>query len=147
MFCTRDDCLCAVVEGTSICEAGHEQEQTLIYAYTRADAFEDGALIDVSALAREAGFVWPVAITHDLSVDVDDIPPRLWGIASREGRLWDILFMAFCAIKVSQDKDGTTLVYSLFLPIGRKQHYSVKLVSGPGDNGEPVITLMKPDES
>ena len=35
----------------------------LIHQYTRADAIRDGALIDVSATAREAGFKFPVALT------------------------------------------------------------------------------------
>ena len=34
-----------------------------IYSYTRAQAIADGALIDVSTTAREAGIVWPVAMT------------------------------------------------------------------------------------
>ncbi len=34
-----------------------------IHTYTRAQAIEDGQLIDVSTTAREAGIVWPVALT------------------------------------------------------------------------------------
>jgi hypothetical protein len=34
----------------------------LIHRYTRADALRDGALIDVSAVAREAGIRYPVAL-------------------------------------------------------------------------------------
>ena len=34
-----------------------------IHSYTRAQAIEDGQLIDVSTVAREAGIVWPVALT------------------------------------------------------------------------------------
>ena len=35
-----------------------------IYRYTRAQAIEDGVLVDVTETAREAGFRCPVAITH-----------------------------------------------------------------------------------
>ena len=35
-----------------------------IFAYTRAQAIEDGILVDVSETAREAGFRIPVAITR-----------------------------------------------------------------------------------
>ena len=33
----------------------------IIYAYTRAQAIEDGVLADVSEVAKEAGFRYPVA--------------------------------------------------------------------------------------
>jgi hypothetical protein len=39
------------------------EDADLIYRYTRADALRDGVLIDVSEVAREAGFKWPVALT------------------------------------------------------------------------------------
>ena len=35
----------------------------IIARYTRAQAIEDGVLIDVSKMAKEAGFVIPVAVT------------------------------------------------------------------------------------
>jgi hypothetical protein len=35
----------------------------VIAIYTRSEALADGVLIDASAMAREAGFKWPVAIT------------------------------------------------------------------------------------
>jgi hypothetical protein len=38
------------------------EEADLIHAYTRAEAIADGVLVDVSAVAREAGIRWPVAL-------------------------------------------------------------------------------------
>ena len=38
-------------------------ESNIIHRYSRADAIRDGVLIDVSAVAREAGFKYPVALT------------------------------------------------------------------------------------
>ncbi len=35
----------------------------VIHTYTRAQAIEDGVLIDVSETSSEAGFKWPAAIT------------------------------------------------------------------------------------
>ena len=35
----------------------------LVHRYTRADAIRDGVLIDVSAVAREAGIRYPVTLT------------------------------------------------------------------------------------
>ena len=37
--------------------------ETVISQYTRAQAIEDGVLIDVSKMAKEAGFTIPVAVT------------------------------------------------------------------------------------
>lgn len=122
-------------------------EEELIYSYTRAQALEDGELVDVSETARQAGFVWPVAVTRALWQDITAIPSHLEGIASIDGRLWDVLWMAFCAIKRSQDTDGTHLIYELIMPVDDGQLYTAMLVSGPGDQGEPVITLMNVGES
>ena len=33
---------------------------TMIHCWSRADAFRDGVLVDVSATAREAGIRWPL---------------------------------------------------------------------------------------
>ncbi len=35
----------------------------VIYSYTRAQAIDDGVLIDATEMAKEAGFNWPVALT------------------------------------------------------------------------------------
>jgi len=35
-----------------------------ISTYTRRQALDDGVLVDVSEMAREAGFRFPVAVTH-----------------------------------------------------------------------------------
>lgn len=49
----------------------------LVSSYTRQHAIADGVLIDVSTVAAEAGFRWPVAITRALGARIDDIPPQL----------------------------------------------------------------------
>ncbi|GAB3104269.1 hypothetical protein GCM10027217_27490 [Pseudomaricurvus hydrocarbonicus] len=38
----------------------------LVSSYSRAEAISDGVLIDVTTMAREAGFQWPVALTHSV---------------------------------------------------------------------------------
>lgn len=117
----------------------------VIYAYTRADALEDGVLVDVTELAKEAGFKCPVAVTRGVWADIENIPPRFQGLQDVTGRLWDILFMGRLAIRQYQG-DGHVLLYRLIMHVGRKTYYDLKMVSGPGDNGELVITIMRPDE-
>ena len=84
-----------------------------------------------------------MALTCGLWADIQDIPERVnWQDAT--GRLWDILMVAPEAIRRS--RGGTQLLTSLRMPVGKKQHYTVKLHCGPGDDAEPVITLLRCDE-
>jgi hypothetical protein len=121
---------------------------TLIYAYTRAQALADGVLHDVTMVARDAGFVYSVALTAALWHDIQNVPARISGITSVEGRLWDVLAMAYLAIRLAPT-NGDRLAYVLHMPVGEsgRRQYDVVLHCGPGDAGEPVITLMRPDES
>jgi uncharacterized protein DUF6573 len=118
---------------------------TLIYTYTRAQALADGVLIDVSETARELGFRYPVALTAALWADIQAIP-----VGSTEdvaGRLWDVLWMAACAARWGAD-GADQLTYELIMAVEGAQRacYPVKIVIGPGDAGEPVLTLMRPNE-
>lgn len=63
------------------------------------------------------------------------------------GRAWDLLNVFKYAI--SQAKDESYLRFSVYFLMGRG--YSpipIELVSsdGPGDEGEPVLTVLLPDE-
>ena len=102
----------------------------------------DGTLFDVTETAREAGFRVAVAVTAALWADIEAIPPSKRGVQDVAGRLWDVLWMARLAAR----RGGSETVYRLTLHVGRTSHYQVKMVSGPGDQGEHVITLMRPDE-
>ena len=126
--------------------AVEDLEMPLIYAYTRAQALEDGVLVDVSELAREAGFVWPVALTAAVWALVEAIPARYRAWQTVERRTYDVLWMAYCGIR-SAEHHGTELCYTLLLDHGRRRYLTLKLVTGPGDHGEPVVTIMLPDES
>ena len=119
-------------------------DSDLIFAYTRCQALEDGMLINVSELAREAGFSYPVAVTAALWEDILAIPESK-GFQDTTGRLWDVLNMGRFAIRRAKPGE-TELLYRLIMHVGRSTYYTVKLVCGPGDEGEPVITLMQPDE-
>ena len=116
----------------------------IIFSYSRKEAIDDGVLIDVSGIAKEAGYRYPVALTSALWADINDIPEsKDWQDST--GRLWDVLYMGQDAIRRSKE-GGTVLVYSLIMHVGNRTNYTVKLVCGPGDDAEPVITLMRPDE-
>ncbi len=118
-----------------------------IHVYTRADALADDVLVDVTAMAREAGFCIPVALTANVWADVNDIAGRHVSAGqSPEGRLWDLLFMAAHAARRPENRGKGEFVYALMMPLGAANHYRAKCRVDPGDEGEPVVTIMHPDE-
>ena len=131
----------------------HEIFGKPISVYTRSQAIEDGFLVDVSKTseAKESGFVVPVALTREVWDNYVAWPSDIGG-QDEKGRLWDVLYMAHHAIKTSK-ANGEQLLYKLYcVPHDSKTcsdatEVTLKLVSGPGDNGEHVITIMKPNES
>lgn len=139
----------------------------LIHSYSRAQAIEDGVLVDVSDVAKEAGFKLPVAITRAGGARYVEVPRglELRG-QSVDGRLWDVLFMLHVAIK-RQQGNGSEIYYQLhvalpdsgdWLPneiypetgssLTRSTHrlVTLKALCGPGDALEPVVTIMLPSE-
>ena len=118
-----------------------------IHTYTRAEALADGVLFDVTETAREAGFKVPVALTSQVWADVNDISGRYVSAGqSAEGRLWDLLFMAAHAARRRENRNTSAFVYTLIMPVGAGNNYRAKCHIGPGDEGEPVVTIMRPEE-
>ena len=125
----------------------------VIYSYTRAQAIEDGVLIDATALARDAGFKWPVALTAAAWEDCvawSDADNQRQAYQDQTGRLWDVLFMAAYAIRTARNADQQLLFDLHCIPCDgratKSQQLTLKLVLGPGDDGKPVITIMLPGE-
>lgn len=124
----------------------------VIYSYSRAQAIEDGVLVDISETAREAGFRWPVAITSTAWADCvawSDNDDQQQVYQDESGRLWDVLWMAFVAIRSASN--GSQMEYQLYrVPRDGKsveaELTTLKLVCSPGDDGKPVITIMLPQE-
>jgi len=127
----------------------HEVFGEVIYSYTRAQAIEDGVLIDVTRMAQEAGFKFPVAVTasvwHEYIIPNDELVSLG---QSYEGRLWDVIFMLK---HYAARKQGDIVNYKLYFVMmhnGKpvEEVVELKAVCGPGDDAEPVITIMKPEE-
>jgi hypothetical protein len=118
----------------------------LIYAYTRAVAISDGMLIEVPAeLARQAGFTVHTAMTAGAHHAAVDVPPHLRGLQDETGRLWDVLTVLRRAIRGSGDGDRVDFRVLVF---DGARHRTVDLYAliGPGDDGEPVMTILLPGE-
>jgi hypothetical protein len=131
-----------------------------IHTYSRAQAISDGVLVDVTDTAREAGFRFPVAMTSAAWADTvgwsdDDERRKPEGTGQDEaGRLWDVLWMAkhyvAAANRAGRNTDRVA-VQLLRVPREgrgvRPRKAALILRVGPGDAGEPVITITLPDES
>jgi len=105
----------------------------IIYSYTREEALRDGVLVDVTNAAR-GRFKVPVAITEALNACLEET-------GDRNGAISDVLWMAFVAARSAPNSS----VVFFDVRLGRKI-YHLKSVVGPGDEGEPVITIMYRDE-
>ena len=129
-------------------DKGFWDDAEVISSYTRAQALEDGVLVDVSETAREAGIKFPVALTRAVWANYVEVSE---GVVAQDesGRLWDILWMLRCQISRSQ---GDTLHFQLYVrnhnreQLTRRDLVTLKAICGPGDDAEPVITIMLPDE-
>jgi hypothetical protein len=117
----------------------------VIYAYTRAQAIEDGVLVDVSKMAKEAGIKHPIALTAAVWADYVVVPEGVEA-QDEQGRLWDILYMFHLAAKRAAGE--STMFFDLLV---RNENTAPKLVTlkaicGPGDTLDPVLTILLPDE-
>ena len=113
------------------------------FRYSRAQAIADGCLVDVSETAKEAGIVFPTAVTKSVWERHVRVPDAVdW--QDEGGRLWDVLWMFRCAANQKTDR----LEYQLLVQNAPNEHelVTLKAVCGPEDGGEPVITIMLPHE-
>ena len=132
-----------------------------IHAYTRAQAIEDGQLIDVSTTAREAGIVWPVAMTCAAwgdCVEWTDETERRKGYSGQDeaGRLWDVCWMlSRVVLRAARQGLQASPAHSMYVELLRVPREGrgikprlvhLKFIVGPGDNGRPCITVMLPGE-
>lgn len=121
-------------------------EADMVSSYTRAQALEDGVLVDVTRMAKEAGFKVPVAMTNAAWCDCvawgEEDKPGLG--QSEDGRLWDVLFLAVMATRKAE---GNQAPFSVFR-VPREgvavmpERAELYLWIHPGDEGEPVCTIL-----
>jgi hypothetical protein len=129
----------------------------VVSTYSLKQAIEDGVLVDLTAdgetklLVQEAGFKVPIAMTatafHDTVLAGTTETPEgefvFPGGQSCKGRLWDVLTLLRFAIRANRNTDRVHFKVSVD-ERGDGRHKTVSLWShiGPGDQGEPVLTLM-----
>ena len=119
----------------------------VIFSYTRAQAIADGVLVDVSELAKESGFRFPVAVTAGVWAECVAVPD---GVAGQDetGRLWACC--TCCGCHRCGRKDGERVDFSVYVRNDNREdfppHVKLYALCGPGDDSKPVITVMLPHE-
>ena len=131
----------------------------VISRYTRRQALEDGLLIDVSAAAAEVGMMAPTAMTSAAHAEyvawTEDDNRRAPGSGQSErGRLLDVVLLAAAtiraAIRGTRDIPTDPLTFAIrYVPhdgTATPVEGGLKAVIDGGDDGNPTVTIMEPDE-
>lgn len=120
----------------------------MISVYSRVQAITDGVLIDVTDAAKEAGFKIPVALTMGVYADCVAWENETEYVRQdQNGRLWDLLYLA--ALEARRRRNAQVVPFGLLrVPHQGTKPELVQLTMhiGPGDQAEPVITIMQPGE-
>jgi len=136
----------------------------VISSYSRAEAIEDGVLVSLNDpsftfrpglnICAEAGIKFPVAMTiAAFAKTVSEVDTPLPPCQDISGRLWDVLSM----FKLAARSGGSEIRFSVsvinWVYVGgervnrtKRETVILKALCGPGDSGEPVITIMLPEE-
>lgn len=132
-----------------------------ISSYTRAQAIADGVLIDVSTTAREAGIVWPVALTSAAWADCvewTDADEKRKGYSgqSESGRLWDVCWMlSRVVLRAARQGLQASPSHPLYVELLRTPREGrgikprlvhLKFIAGADEHGRSCITAMLPNE-
>lgn len=114
-----------------------------IHVYTRAQALADGVLADVTPLA--AGLLKiPVAFTSALWALVESVPAPLVETETLEKRTRGILREIIVSARRSEKKTDRISLASFLVTADGARSLDLLAVCGPGDRGEPVLTVGFP---
>lgn len=121
---------------------------TSAVATAPVEAAADAPLIDVSEAADEAGWLMPVAVSPMLMEDLRSVPPHYSGVGDGLDRRLDTVLVwgAFCAALDGFRASEPGILVGPGIPVGAAEDYAVKLVIDSTDAGEPVATILHPEE-
>lgn len=118
----------------------------VIDVYSRTEAIDDGFLVDLSSIARESGIRYPVAVTSTVYADCIAFPVWSEGVDERE-RAIDLMTTIQALARSSKGEREIHFQMPFEDETGECQPMALKVVCGPGDFGEPCLTVMKTDEN
>ena len=118
-----------------------------ISRYTRSDALQNGFLIDLSPVAKEEGFLVPVAVTCEAYQKIRPHEESELSGQDLRGRLHDMFWMLRLHARQKRYADTDRLAFNFLLAEnGVSKMVELVFVVHPGDQGEPVMTIMLPHE-
>lgn len=131
-----------------------------VCSYSRAQAIEDGQLVDVSEGLKPCPFQYPVAMTigaYSATIAAGgrwvsqgdgteelELPPG----QDCPGRLHDVFTMMLWQIKRTP-RGENRVDFSVLVDVngnGQKKKVDLYSLCGPGDTAAPVLTIMLPNE-
>ena len=123
----------------------------VISAYSRAQALEDGVLVDVTTMAAQAGIRFPTALSQEVHARYVVVPR---GVQAQDdtGRCWDIVWMLRLRLRgrpVSELLEGPAY-FTVLVRNDNQRAAPVRLAAHctlEGEGGAPVLTVMLPSES
>jgi len=136
----------------------------VLSSYNRAQAIADGVLVSLNDpsftfrpglnICAEAGIKFPVAMTiAAFAKTVSELDTPLPPCQDISGRLWDVLSMFKWAAKRGGSEIRFPVTVINWVCLGgkrtnrtKRETVILKALCGAGDNGEPVITILLPDE-
>ena len=121
-----------------------EEAWETISVYTRKEAQEDGTLVDVTSTAKEAGFTLHTVVTRNVWERCVAVPEGVVG-QDEQGRLWDVLFVAHAAALRAAELASDLVEFQVTVADSGREH-TLWVHIGPGDQGEPVLTIMFPED-
>ena len=124
-----------------------DEDWNVVFEYSRAQAIADGVLVDVTEQAKATGFRLHTVVTATIFHGYVEPPAGLEGEGqSVAGRLHDVLTLALFAARRAVNTDRVTFKVDFLMAPGRKETIDVIAHIGPGDNYEPCLTIMLPED-
>ena len=121
------------------------------YSGSRAEAIASGLLFDVSDVAHDAGFKWPVAFTRcawNECVKWSDEDSAKQVFQSEKIRMIDILRVCAYTIRMADPEDNRMNFEIARVPRDGESidgsRVTLQIVAHLGDEGKPVLTILLP---
>lgn len=137
------------------------QEPEVIFVYTRQQAIEDGELADLWSISEEVKgmcqslYKYPVAVTRSIWAIIQEAVDNKEHHNDLNGVIWDILYMSqhYITRRISPACmlfevaiNGVPNRYPRHKQTEEGNVFVFKIMCHGGDQGEPVLTIMQPDE-
>jgi hypothetical protein len=120
--------------------------EDLVHRYTRAQALEDGFLVDLNQFipVHESGYKFPTACTRTVWEIIEKAVKNKKHGNDHKGIIWDILSMSRMNMKKRWDTGA--LFQVLITGAARRTIFTFKIECEAGDDLAPVFTISLPDE-